>query len=1566
MFRVQAYLAHLFSFQKMNTELDASPQRSRARSRQLRTPPRGGGILRSSRSPRRSERRRTATRSRSPVLLFRGLTRPVHGDVSVRVSRHRSPEPTRCRITSEHQRSRSRSRHTPRDGGLSPRSRRGRTRSSSRQRMREFFTQFTNFIGGSSSNTNRDSFPNINVVPEFDPSKKNQTIHIWLTKVNECARMYGWSERQIIHYALPKLSGVAKKWYEGLPSVLFSWSEWQVKLKSAFPTEENYGQMLSDMLDKKARYGESLEDYYYEKMSLINRCNISGKKAVECVLYGIEDRFVRMGAEAAQFSDPDRLLAYLRNVKVRKQEKFKRNEGKDVVRSADNVKRHSLKCFNCKGEGHTVAKCNKPIKRCSYCSLVGHLESECFRSKNREASNSKTVMLIYDEPKHVNNKYVQTIFVNGCEKVGFIDLGSELTLIRESDAKEIFGKWDATEIHPMLGFGGSIVNSIGSSVGSIKIQNVTADVRCVIVPDVFLKYPLLIGQTFSEQPHVRIVKNNNNLIITDKYNFDNIVIRKLGLRVVEDTTITGDSTIRVYSDSEYDGSIYIHNSYRTQPNREYSVEEGVYQIEKGLCSILVSSLTNSAFKFCKDELIARAEIVLDSFGFYEINRIDSKVQCEPFRLEQLNIGDVSDEDKYKLLTLINKYRDCFASSLNELGCTNIEEMAINLNDDHPVVHRPYRLSQKERLEVQSMVDDMCGSGVIRESNSPYASPIVLVTKKTGDKRLCVDYRALNKKTLKQHYPLPCMEDQLNRLTGNRFYCTLDLASGYYQIPLSEESKPKTAFVTPDGQWEFNRMPFGLANAPAVFQRTVNKALGTLRFSTAVAYMDDVLVPSIDVNDGLKNLEIIFQKFREANLTLNLAKCHFFETSVEFLGFEVTINGIRPGAKKIAAVRDFPLPKNVHNVRQFIGLASFFRKFIKNFASLARPLTKLLKKNSPWLWGQEQQQAFSDLKDKLVSRPLLALYNSSLHTELHTDASKWGVGGILLQKQDCGNLKPVAYFSRQTSPEEQHFSAYELETLAVVSSLVKFRSYLLGMPFTIVTDCNSLRATFVKRDMVPRVARWWSVIQEFDCDVVYKPGRSMCHVDALSRNPIPGNYGLIEGVEFPSILTINEDWIKTVQSGDDEIRRIKDILLDSNSNDIVNIKQNYCIKSGNVYKLTDDGEKWLVPKGVRWQILKTCHDDIGHFSTEKTLDKIKKDYWFPKMRKFVKKYVQSCLECAHSKVPSGRKSGELHPIPKISKPFHTLHADHLGPFNPSKNKNKYILVIVDAYSKFIYLKAVKSTKASTTIKILREYFGIFGLPTRLITDRHSTFTGKKLRDFLNNLSVKHVMNAVATPRANGQVERYNRTILDSLTAMNHGRDESLWDDKIIDLQWGLNNTVNKGIGRSPSEVLFGLRLTGVSEGLVKSSIGENLSNCDIEGNLQNIRAEVDQHIIADQSKQKERFDKTRGSTRHFQVGDLVRVERSIVCPGKSRKLLSKCCGPYRIAKVLANDRYLVEDTPLTKRKGKAKYEGVYPVDRIYPWLSFQRHSNSEDEKGKDNSENDSSECESEIVTDNNGD
>ncbi|CAB3241848.1 unnamed protein product [Arctia plantaginis] len=542
---------------------------------------------------------------------------------------------------------------------------------------------------------------------------------------------------------------------------------------------------------------------------------------------------------------------------------------------------------------------------------------------------------------------------------------------------------------------------------------------------------------------------------------------------------------------------------------------------------------------------------------------------------------------------------------------------------------------------------------------------------------------------------------------------------------------------------------------------------------------------------------------------------------DFLGFEVSAAGIRPGLKKTEAVHKFPKPKNQHELRQFLGLSGFFRRFIKDYAIIASPLTDLLKKDQKWAWRVPHETAFTLLKNLLSSRPLLSLYNPLAETQLHTDASKHGLAGILLQRNPDGALQPVSYFSRKTTAEEQKYHSFELETLAVIASLNRFRVYLIGIAFTIHTDCSAIRSTLTKRDLVPRIARWWIQLQEFDCAIEYRPGNKMSHVDALSRNPIdsePNESHILDIL----LVESEQDWVTTIQSTDEDITRIREILSNPNSGNVVDICKNFKLKHGRVYRVVGDEIKWVVPKGARWQILKRNHDDVGHYGYEKTLERIRQHYWFGKMRRFVKKYVSACLECAHHKAPGGKREGALHPIEKISVPFHTIHADHLGPFVRSKLGNCYLLVIIDSFTKFINITAVKNTKSLTTIKVFRDHIRFFGVPTRLITDRGSSFTSKSFKEFTEEYGIKHVLNAVATPRANGQVERFNRTITEALATSNHGKDERRWDESIIDVQIGLNTTVHKTTRKSPSELLFGFNINHRAQGILSTIINETIN------------------------------------------------------------------------------------------------------------------------------------------------
>lgn len=1404
------------------------------------------------------------------------------------------------------------------------------------------FTQLLDVMRDYKDSDRIDRFPVLNVIADFDPMAREQTVDTWLKKVEECALIYNWSDKQKIHYALPKLSGVAKTWYQGLPSALYSWEEWKDKLLKSFPSRENYAELLTEMLRRKAKFGDSLEMYYYTKLNLLNRCSIFGKNAVDCIIDGIEDRGVMLSVQAAQFTEPEQLLQYFKTIKggqskdlvsnkIRDRKYNFANPGSSDVSKYTKLDSHSsITCYNCNNPGHRFYQCPKPIIKCKGCGRRGHTENDCPKAPNKistkvvERDDSKTVMEVTLAEKS-SSKYRIPVKINGNALLAHIDLGSDCTLMRVTDANNLNIIWEIVDSPILKGLGNVPYRPLGEALVTIDIQGVVEkNVKVLIIDDHMISCPILIGHTYTERPTILITKTASDLIIKRSEATSNGM--KVPLFTCEQVVLRQDklSLINVRSNIHITGTIYVHGDVRGRPNNEYFLLPGEYEILDGMAKLFVQCLSTTQIQIPNDTLVTRAYSVRDTnkktMSVLGINFTDeSTLQC----------GKISSKQKGNLVSLLNKYHSCFSTNLHELGFTTATEMVIHLKDSVPVVYRPYRLSFADRRLVQNMVQEMLDCGIVRESVSPYASPIVLVQKKSGEKRLCVDYRALNNKTIKEHYPLPRVEDQLDLLSGSSLFISLDLASGYYQIPIEEQSKDKTAFVTPDGQFEYNRMPFGLVNAPSVFQRAINKILNQARVKYALIYMDDILIPAKTFEEGLLRLEEVLRLLKEGGLTLKLSKCKFFYEKIDYLGFEISSSGIRPGSLKTDAVSKFPEPKNQHDVRRFLGLASFFRRFIKDFAILARPLTALLKKDAKWLWGHDEQQSFQSLKNCLIKRPVLALYNPDAETELHTDASKLGVAGILLQKNSNNLLQPIAYYSRQTNSEEQKLHSFELETLAVVSSLNKFRVYLLGIQFKIYTDCNALRTTFTKRDLIPRIARWWIQFQEFDCSIEHKPGHKMAHVDALSRHAIPSTNTETRVLD---ILTVDaEDWIATMQGNDEKIKHIKEVLSDPNSVTVKDILKNYKLKNGRVYRiLGPDTLRWVVPRGARWQILKANHDNVGHFGFTKTLDRIKALYWFPKMKRFTKKYVDACLECAHHKM-TGTTVKTLHPIPKIDIPFHTIHADHLGPFIRSKRQNTYILVIVDAFTKFVNLTAVRNTRSITSVRVLKNHFSYFGMPTRLITDQGTSFTGKRFREFISSMGIKHVFNAVATPRANGQVERYNRTILAALGAMTHDKPKNMWDEYLPDIQLGINTTIHAITNKTPTELLFGRRVTNPTEGILNDVI-DDIGSGVVDSSLKEIRDNAKSLIDTQQEKLRIRSNNNKRNP-IFKVGDLVRAIRGIPSiDGQSRKLEPKFRGPYKIKKVLPNDRYVIEDTPITQ-KGR-RYEAIVAIDKLKPWLSFQ--------------------------------
>ncbi|XP_073948993.1 uncharacterized protein [Choristoneura fumiferana] len=947
------------------------------------------------------------------------------------------------------------------------------------------------------------------------------------------------------------------------------------------------------MLARRSRREETLEEYFYDKIKLVSHCNIKGKDAVDCVIEGIFDHNVRLNAQGANFERPSKLLRY-------QILKAPANKNIDLGKNNKVGSVTTRICYNCSEPEHTAPKCRKEPQKCTKCTRIGHMAAYCRRDTNADTRSGTSVentrtnetpvskvqrIIARKESGDIYNKIVK---INDHNKTAFVDFGSQCTIIKWSVAQELHLQLDDKDLPLIKGFAFGSLQPMGKVSIDLALDFIKAKIDAYVVPDKFLSSDLLVGQNVTEMSDVTVYKTSSSLILHS----DTTELEKILIYNMEDVILKAMQVIQIRCNTDYTGHIYIPGNTSFKEGEEIMILPGLYFIENSTGYIPVITLSSQNVKLKKDRLLARArmlpieadsimtkppaefEVRKTTLTDFEVNN-DKKTNTI-ITIDMLNLGeDLTQEYKQQLLDLLNEFRDCFALSLDELGMTHITEMHIDLQDSTPISYKPYRLPFSERLIVRDIIDELLESKIVQESNSSYASPIVLVKKKNGEHRLCVDYRALNKKTVKDSYPMPVIDDQLDRLSGKVYFTSLDLKSGYYQIPMAEKSRHLTAFVTPDGHYEYTRMPFGLVNAPAVFQHMVNKALGKDRYNLAIPYMDDLLSPASSVDEGLTKLRKILVSLRNAGLTLNLTKCFFFAKTLDYLGYEVSNDGLRPGSKKIEAVSKFPTPTNVHQIRQFVGLASFFRRFIAGFARIAKPLTVLTKSNVPWKWGQEQEASFQTLKAKLVERPILALYDPKFYTEVHCDASKLGVGGMLLQRTDEKSpLKAVAYYSKQTTKEEEHLHSYELETLAVVLSLKKFRTYLIGIPFKVYTDCNALRTTLTKRDLVPRIARWWLLLQEYNFTIEHRPGDHMRHVDALSRNPIQGNSlaDLSESREYEIMNVTTTEWLHTVQMTDPKLKLVKNIL-DTDSKEIRDIVDNYILKDKIVFgrKTTNPSE-----------------------------------------------------------------------------------------------------------------------------------------------------------------------------------------------------------------------------------------------------------------------------------------------------------------------------------------------------------------------------------------------------------
>lgn len=660
---------------------------------------------------------------------------------------------------------------------------------------------------------------------------------------------------------------------------------------------------------------------------------------------------------------------------------------------------------------------------------------------------------------------------------------------------------------------------------------------------------------------------------------------------------------------------------------------------------------------------------------------------------QANLQGLTPTEVCKLNQLLQKHCDVFSQREGDYGYTTTVQHRIPTGGAHPIKQRHRRIPPHIFQEVKRHVQDLVAQGILKESCSPWASPAVIVMKKDGSVRFCCDYRRLNSVTHKDAYPLPRVEESLDALGQACLFSSLDLTSGYFQVAVEEQDQEKTAVTTPFGLFQWTRMPFGLCNAPATFQRLMESVLGDLPFDVLLVYLDDVLVFSRDFCSHLEKLDMVFSRLRDHGLKLNPKKCFLLRPEVKFLGHVVSAAGVQVDMEKVRVLEDWPIPCSVRDVRQVIGFMSYYRRFVPHFAQVARPLHALMSKakrgdsgahHQPFSWSKECQVAFDRLRACLMAPPILAYPNYQLPFIVTTDGSRQGFGAVLSQCQDRTE-RVIAYASRGLRGSERNdknYSAFKLELLALKWAITeKFRDLLMYAKFTVVTDHNPLRH-LETANLGAVEQSWVAQLAEFNFEIHYKPGKSNQNADVLSRLPVatepevkdtgkdflviredevraslwPSRKDLPEGPRKASVAAVRtricgHSWeeFRELQIKDEDIAPVLEAVkmgrkpTKSQLQDMSSSQRKVCgqwerlgIQRGVLFRrLHDprDGEnicQLVVPKSLRQTIFESQHDHGGHFSVKGTLAKLRRCYYWPSMSEDVQKWVQQCKRCILAK------------------------------------------------------------------------------------------------------------------------------------------------------------------------------------------------------------------------------------------------------------------------------------------------------------------------------------------------
>ncbi|GJR59973.1 retrotransposon protein, putative, ty3-gypsy subclass [Tanacetum coccineum] len=796
--------------------------------------------------------------------------------------------------------------------------------------------------------------------------------------------------------------------------------------------------------------------------------------------------------------------------------------------------------------------------------------------------------------------------------------------------------------------------------------------------------------------------------------------------------------------------------------------------------------------------------------------------------------DKSEERRLEDVPTVQDFLEVFPKDLVGLPPTRQVGFQIDLVlGVAPVARALYRLAPPRLQELSTQLQELSNKVFIRPSSSPWGAPVLFVKKKDGSFWMCIDYRELNKLTVKNRYPLLRIDDMFDQLQGSRVYSKIDLRSGYHQLRVREEDIPKTAFRTRYGHYEFQEIPFGLTNAPTIFMDLMNRL--------CKPYLDKFVI--------LLKKEELYAKF---------SKCEFWLSKVQFLGHVIDSEGIHVDPAKIESIKDWASPKTPTEIRQFLGLAGYYRRFIEGFSKIAKPITKLTQKNVKFYWSEKAEATFQLLKQKLCSAPILALPEGSENFVVYYDASRKGLGAVLMQRE-----KVIAYASRQLKIHEKNYTTHDIELGAVVFALKIWRHYLYDTKCVVFTDHKSLQHILDQKELNMRLCRWLELLSDYDCEIRYHPGKANVVADALSRKE------RIKPLRVRAlILTIGLNLPVQILEAQVEARKEEKYRTEDLCGMIKKLEQ--CADG----TLCLNGRSWIPCRGnLRELIMNESHKSkySVHPGSDKMYQDLKKLYWWPNMKAEIATYVSKCLTCAKVKAEYQKPSGLLvQPVIPVWK-WENITMDFVTKFPKTSSGQDTIWVIVDRLTKSTHFLPMKETDSmeKLTRQYLKEVVSRHRVPVSIISDRDSKFTSHFWKSLNEALGTQLDMSTAYHPQTDGQSERTIQTLEDLLRAcvIDFGKG---WDRHLPLAEFLYNNSYHTSIKDAPFEALYGRKCRSP---ICWAEVGDaQLTSLEIVHEITEKIIQIKKRIQAARDRQKSYTDRRRKPL-EFEVGDKVMLKVS---------------------------------------------------------------------------------------------